>query len=47
MTVPQFTGAHNAGANANSLASNRVLTNAAAQAEFDDTNAPASNTKVV
>jgi len=47
MTVPQFAGAHNAGANANSLASNRVLTDAVAQAKFDNTNAPASNTKVV
>ena len=44
--VPQFAGAHNAGANANSLASNRVLTNAAAQRAFDNPNAPASNTVV-
>ena len=47
MTVPQFAGAHNAGANANSLASNRVLTDAVAQAAYDNTNARASNTKVV
>ena len=46
MPVPQFAGAHNAGANANSLASNRVLTNAAAQRAFDNPNAPASNTVV-
>jgi hypothetical protein len=44
--VPQFAGAHNAGANANSLASNRVLTNAAAEALYDNPNATASNTKV-
>ena len=47
MPVPQFAGAHNAGANANSLASNRVLTNAAAQRAFDNPNAPASNTVVL
>jgi hypothetical protein len=46
MPVPQFAGAHNAGANANSLASNRVLTNAAAQSAFDNPDATASNTKV-
>ena len=46
MPVPQFAGAHNAGANANSLASNRVLTNAAAQSAFDNPSAPASNTVV-
>lgn len=46
MPVPQFAGAHNAGANANSLASNRVLTNAAAQRAFDNPAAPASNTRV-
>ena len=44
--VPQFAVAHNAGANANSLASNRVFTNAAAQRAFDNPNAPASNTVV-
>lgn len=47
MPVPQFVGAHNAGANANSLASNRVLTDAAAKSVYDNPNAPASNTKVV
>ena len=46
MPVPQFAGAHNAGANANSLASNRVLTNAAAQRAFDNPAAPASYTKL-
>jgi len=47
MTVPQFAGAHNAGANANIVGSNSVLTKAAANAKFDNPYAPASNTKVV
>ena len=47
MPVPQFAGAHNDGANTNSVASNRVLTHAAAQTKYDNPNAPASNTKVV
>ena len=45
--VPQFAGAHNAGANGNSAASNTVLMNAGAQAVYDNPNAPPSNTKVI
>jgi hypothetical protein len=45
--VPQFSGAHNAGANANSVSSNHVMMNASSQAVFDNPNAPPSNTKVV
>jgi hypothetical protein len=48
MTVPQFAGAHNAGANTNSIVTNNVATNAAAQATLDDPNAqPAATYKVV
>jgi hypothetical protein len=48
MTVPQFAGAHNAGANTNSIVTNNVSTNAAAQATLDDPNAqPAATYKVV
>ena len=46
MPVPQFSGAHNAGASLNSQKSNDVLVKAAARAEYDNPNAPASNTRV-
>ena len=44
--VPQFAGAHNVGASANSISINHGLMKAGAQAVYDDPNAPASNTKV-
>jgi len=48
LTVPQFAGAHNAGANANSVGTTHVATNAAAQATLDDPTAqPAATYKVV
>ena len=46
MPVPQFSGAHNAGANDNSQASNHAMARAAALAQYDNPNAPASNTRV-
>ena len=44
--VPQFAGAHNAGANGNSLSSNHVAMKAGAQAAYDDPNAAPSNTRL-
>lgn len=44
--VPQFSGAHNAGASANSLTGNKLSMTVGAQKVFDDTNAPPSNTVV-
>jgi hypothetical protein len=44
--VPQFAGAHNAGANGNSLSSNHVAMLAGAQAALDDPNAAPSNTSL-
>lgn len=45
--VPQFAGSHNAGANANSAASNTVLVNAAEQATYDNPNGKPTFTKVI
>lgn len=42
--VPQFSGAHNSGANANSLTGNHLLMKTGSQAVYDDPNAPPSNT---
>ena len=42
--VPQFTGGHNAGANANSLIGNKVLMMAGSQSVYDNPNAPPTNT---
>lgn len=42
--VPQFSGAHNSGANANSLTGNHLLMKSGSQAVYDDPNAPPSNT---
>jgi hypothetical protein len=44
--VPQFAGAHNDGANGNSLSSNHVAMLAGAQAAYDDPNATPSNTSL-
>jgi hypothetical protein len=44
--VPQFAGAHNAGANTNSLAGNHLLMKAGSQAVYDDPNAPGTHTLV-
>jgi hypothetical protein len=44
--VPQFAGAHNDGANRNSLSSNHVAMLAGAQAAYDDPNATPSNTSL-
>jgi hypothetical protein len=45
--VPQFAGAHNAGANGNSVITNHVAMQSGAQAAYDNPNAPPSNTRVV
>ena len=42
--VPQFAGAHNLGANANSLTGNHLLMKTGSQSVYDNTNAPPSNT---
>jgi len=44
--VPQFAGAHNAGANGNSLSSNFVAMHANKLATYDDPNGPVSTTQV-
>ena len=44
--VPQFPGAHNVGASANSVSINHGLMKAGAQAVYDDPNGPVSNTKI-
>lgn len=44
--VPQFSGAHNAGANTNSLAGNHLLMKTGSQAVYDDPNAPGTHTVV-
>jgi hypothetical protein len=45
--VPQFAGAHNVGASANSVLLNQGHMNAVVQAGYDNPNAPPSNIKVV
>ena len=44
VSVPQFAGSHNAGANANSTDANNVAMIAARQSALDNTNAPPSTT---
>jgi hypothetical protein len=44
--VPQFAGAHNVSANANSVSINHGLMKAGAQAVYDDPNGLVSNTKI-
>jgi hypothetical protein len=44
MSVPQFAGAHNAGANENSKLTNHVAVKAGSQAALDNPNGPTSNT---
>lgn len=44
--VPQFAGAHNVSANANSVSINHGLMKAGAQAVYDDPNGPVSNMKI-
>jgi hypothetical protein len=44
--VPQFSGAHNAGANTNSLAGNHLLMKTGSQAVYDDPTAPGTHTVV-
>jgi hypothetical protein len=42
--VPQFSGAHNLGANANSIGGNHLLMKAGSQSVYDNPNATPSTT---